>query len=137
LFFKNLQGIFQQRHLPAKKNGVEWQDNLESLQICKISSKWHTNLQIRINFRYVKYYLGIPSLHVSLGLSFTTISFLLCPIDFYSLCSHVYRRLVDVSVGPLSTLDPKSCHRLCPLKKMFLHSQCALHNSIASMHFFI
>lgn len=113
---------------------MEWQDNLKS-PICKRSLKPHTNLQIKRNFGYVKYYLGSPSLHVSLGFIFIATFLLLCRVYFYRLCAHVYRRLVVISTGPLSALDRKSCRCPSPLKKMFLHFRCALHSNIAPMGF--
>ena len=118
MFFQNLEGRFQQEKFSYKKIGVHWQYNLKN-PICKRSFKSHTNLQIKRNFGYVRYYLGIPSLHVSQGFPFIANSFLLCPIDFYRLCSHVYICLVVISMGPLSTLNHKFGHCLCPLKNGF------------------
>ena len=103
--------------------------------ICKRLFKSHTNLQIRRNFKYVRYYPGIPKLHVSLGFPFIETSFLLCPIDFYRLCSRVYSCLIVVSMGPLSALDPKSCCCPCAFKKKKLCFWCACYNSVALVHF--
>ena len=84
---------------------------------------------------YVTYYHGSPSLYISLGFPFIPASFLLFPLYDYRLCSHACKLLVVFSMGPLSSLDPKPCHCPCPLKKEFLHFQCAYNNSGALVCF--